>query len=403
MNLLQRHDGSRRYNRGPANGGAPAPQPAQTGRRPTEVQEGWWSLLRPLGSRREIEAMVQAVLALEPAPAAAADQGIIERQRPAAGTRKSYERAYKRFYVPTCLMRKLDVRAGKASVESFRALAALFLRCSDFPKSKCTYFSQAKNFCDGVLPLTYAVSKEYSRLFKLLANNQGDSVSEPGLRLSHLMSMSRGPKPDLQYNDLVVSSGDYLSFLVVAWFALLRPDDAKSSTIEVIGGPMATQQYSVVHISSSKVDQIGAGHEMHFECLCGNVALQVLWGLPSPFCPVHACAPVQFDRLKAVDARAHRSMIRQLVVGAQIEDIGDTAVDLAAKILPISYESVGPYSVRIGAARSAFDAGISVPALLALGRWRELPTALGYLHDAPAKADFICLPRWPIRRPVVIQ
>eukprot|EP00392_Amoebophrya_sp_AT5.2_P009243 g9271.t1 len=346
----------------------------------------------------------------------------------------AYEKQFASRYRPLMRACGLSGKRKYVSGHSLGLLQKVFAACGDFPQSRHTYFSQIKGYIELTNPLNNETQRAYDRAFRSLLKTKSRSHQQKGFRASDMLLMSNKIGASDQTRSATVmlfthegqtyniSAALALRFIIVCWYAFLRPDDAAHTSRRC----NKETGESLVTIHSSKTDQQGTIEaQAIFQCNCRSAPVA-----PIPLCPVCALDDADWEimqRMMKIQADSKKKAREQKLfedgdgpVDAQT-DRDDEKYPAQAKwnvaignlvlMAGIPNPRVGAdisrgrtgrltwntYSVRVGGAQSSRDGGADEDMVMALGRWLSPKVKEHYKGLAACLPDSIRI-EWPIRK-----
>eukprot|EP00392_Amoebophrya_sp_AT5.2_P013368 g13486.t1 len=314
----------------------------------------------------------------------------------APGSVKQYKAQYVQRYV--LLMRALGFSTKRHLVtpDSITALFKAFWVCGDFPRSKVQYFSWIKNYIQKKLYFSNELQSTYSRCFRVLSKAKPPMSQEAAIRLSTLIQFIQSCEDSMDYvmfttckknptgKGMPITVNNVIRHIIACWFAFLRPNEAgiTSRTISYSAG-----RWNVRHVIPYRKNSQRQPVVLDMVCCCGYTP----WVKP-PICPVHCTTDTSWKIMSTyVDDDEWRQAIRHLVYHA----------GFPLKVKDCRHKW-GAYSVRIGGAQSARDAGLSEEQTQKIGWWSSDKTSQHYQGFASICADTIAI-EWPIRVAVLFS
>lgn len=297
------------------------------------------------------------------------------------------------------LMRTLGLSTKRTNVtgKSLELLFKSFFMCGDFPRSKVQYYSWIKSYISRAFALPPDVDRTYSTWFGVLNRNKLPQTQETGLRLTHIVRMChairfstdtiiiRSKRRRVSTGEYeLVTAGQVMRQIIACWFAFLRPDETSRTTrtIRELNG----SRY-VSYFLPYRKNRPHSHFQLDLCCMCHYSPYLLI-----PVCPV-CCQDVSSWRVlgEYISSDQWAMAIRQLAHAAGIP-------------IPIINGRwvVGPYSVRIGGAHSAWDGGLDEGTVMKIGDWAVDSTARHYMGSSKVVADSYAI-RWPLRRPIVFS
>eukprot|EP00392_Amoebophrya_sp_AT5.2_P012156 g12251.t1 len=307
---------------------------------------------------------------------------------------KQYKQQFLLRYVD--LMRALNLSSKRINTtpDSFEALFKAFWVCGDFSRSKVQYFSWIKSYIQKVLHFSPQLQSSYSKYFRILSKAKPAMSQEAAIRLSTLIQiiqaceesmdfvMIRTKKKNTMGTNMPISVSMVIRHIIACWFAFLRPNESNTTCRAVsYSAGRWNVRYLIPHRKNSQRQPVA----LDMTCCCQYTP----WVKP-PICPVHCTTDTQWKIMNTyVDDDEWRQAIRHLVFHA--------GFPLTVKNCRHKW---GSYSVRIGGAQSARDAGTKEDVIRKIGWWSSEKTSQHYQCFASTCADSIAI-QWPIRTAVL--
>eukprot|EP00392_Amoebophrya_sp_AT5.2_P018760 g19383.t1 len=306
----------------------------------------------------------------------------------APGSVKQYKAQHIQRYV--LLMRALGFSTKRHLVtpDSITALFKAFWVCGDFPRSKAQHFSWIKKYIQKKLYFSNELQSACSRCFRVLSKAKPAMSQEAAIRLSALIQIIQACEDSMDFvmfttrkkntmgKGMPITVSNVIRHIIACWFAFLRPNEAgtTSRTISYSAGRWNVR-YVIPYRKNSQRQPVALG----MVCCCGYTP----WVKP-PICPVHCATDTSWKMMNTyVDDDEWRQAIRHLVFHA----------GFPLKVKNCRHKW-GAYSVRIGGAQSARDAGLSEEQTQKVGWWSSDKTSQHYQGFASICADTIAI-EWP--------
>eukprot|EP00392_Amoebophrya_sp_AT5.2_P016494 g16760.t1 len=309
---------------------------------------------------------------------------------------KQYKTQYLARYVDLMKALGLSSKRGNVTPDSLTALFKAFWVCGDFPRSKVQYFSWIKSYMQKVLFFTPQLQSTYSKYFRVLSKARPAMSQEAAIRLSTLIQIIQSCEESMDFivihtkkkntlgRAMPITVNMVIRHVIACWFAFLRPNE---SSITCRAVSYSAGRWNVRHIIPFRKNSQRQPVALDMVCCCSFTP----W-LKPPTCPVHCATDTQWRIMNTyVDDDEWRHSIRHLVYHAGF---------------PLKVENCrhkwGSYSVRIGGAQSARDAGTDEEVIRKIGWWSSDKTSQHYQGFAGTCADSIAI-EWPIRQSVLFS